>query len=208
MFHGDKLYIQDHFLEDEKNTHVQTVLLMRVGSGGSRGEHAHGIHWHVSPEHKTFYMPGLGGENTIGSIMLLDHDGKKIDFISSDDEASEKAKNDGQYKLMDCLDCHNRPTHVFLSPEDALDRKISEGLISRNIPFIKQRALEAIKKNYTNKIEARKMISLELENWYKSHYPQFSSDEEALLDEAVNSIYQAWSENVFPEKGTTFASGL
>ena len=37
LFHGDKLYIKDKFLSDEENTHVQTVLLLKVGSGGYLG---------------------------------------------------------------------------------------------------------------------------------------------------------------------------
>ena len=34
---------------------------------------------------------------------------------------------------MDCIDCHNRPSHIYLSPDDALDRKLAEGEIPRSI---------------------------------------------------------------------------
>ncbi|MBU0479945.1 MAG: hypothetical protein KKG47_02465 [Proteobacteria bacterium] len=200
IFHGDKLYIKDYFLADEKNTHVQTVLLMHVGSGGSRGEHAHGIHWHVSPEHRTFFQEEAGSDGRISSVKLLDHDGDEFVFNRVDDHKAEVDVSGGNtYKLMDCLDCHNRPTHIFLSPEEALDRKISDGSISRDLPFIKQRALEVIQKEYRDRQEARKKISIDLESWYRDNYPGLITSDEELLEKAVNSVYQAWSENVFPE---------
>ena len=55
-FHGDKLVIKDKFLEDENNTRVQTVLLMKIGSAGDLASSSHGIHWHVALENRIEYV--------------------------------------------------------------------------------------------------------------------------------------------------------
>ena len=197
VFHGDKLYVKDIFLSDEQNTHVQTVLLMRVGAGGYREHEAGGIHWHVSPTHQVYYQGGQGGDGRIGRIKLIDHDGS-VHVFDHETQGNEPTP-DMNFRLMDCMDCHNRPTHVFLSPGEALDQKISVGLIPRDLPFIKKVALEVIQGQYPNKAQAQRGIAIALENWYSKNEPEVYKQRRADLEKAINGAFKAWSENVFPE---------
>jgi len=197
VFHGDKLYVKDLFLPDEQNTHVQTVLLMRVGAGGYREHEAGGIHWHVSPTHQVYYQAGNGDDDPFGRIKLIDHDGAVHMFNRQSRDNEPVAVT--EFHLMDCMDCHNRPTHVFLSPEEALDRKISVGIISRDLPFIKKVALEVIQVQYPNKVEARREIAAAIEDWYSKNEPDVYRLRSSDLERAINGVFQAWAENVFPE---------
>ena len=62
---------------------------------------------------------------------------------------------------MDCLDCHNRPTHVYRSPDEALDRKMLEGEIPRELPFVKRQAMELIQAEYRSRVRTRQRRSRE-----------------------------------------------
>lgn len=198
-FHGDKLYIKDGYLPDEKNTHVQTVLLMRVGSGGYRGQVAQGIHWHVSANHHTYYEVDPERPGTIGRIKLVDHDGSVVIYQRGDQQKPPAGERRPNYRLMDCLDCHNRPSHVFLSPDEALDGKISTGAIPPELPFVKRLGLELVQRPYAGKEQARRQIAEGVEEWYGRNYPELKRSATRQLVKASAGIYQAWSENVFPE---------
>lgn len=195
VFHGDKLYVKDKFLTDEENTHVQTVMVMRIGSGGYSGREAHGIHWHVSEEHKLTYF-GSKDSRYIYQVNLSDHGEEKAAYrrTSGSPPSGEMVE-----RVMDCLDCHNRPTHVFLSAADALDEKLLTGVIPRSIPFIKRQGLEALTRDYPSQEVATRSVARELMDWYRENYPKVVAQQEKLLAKAVLGVQQAYVENVFPD---------
>jgi hypothetical protein len=101
-------------------------------------------------------------------------------------------------RVMDCVDCHNRPSHVFKSAEDALNEKLLTGIIPKEIPYIKRQALEAIIKDYPSQDAARRAIAREIMDWYRQNYPKIVAQQEDILSRAVMGAQQAYVENVFP----------
>ena len=199
LFHGDKLYIKNKYLQDEQNTHVQTVLLMKLGSGGYRGLKANGIHWHVAPENQINYKHQDEGRLNISEVSLGKPNETKIVFRSQDEETAEPEGHDAETRVMDCLDCHNRPTHIYLSPNEALDFKLSHGDIPLELPFIKKQAFAIITKEYKSAEEAKSNIATELRAWYIKNYPDKVKNNMAMLDKAIAGTQAAYTENVFPE---------
>lgn len=199
MFHGDKLYVKDRYLPDEQNTHVQTALLMRIGSGGAAGGRAHGIHWHVSEENPVFYKYTDLHQQQIAQVWT-EKDNKKIIYNKTalQEEVADTLLS-GTVRKMDCMDCHNRPTHVFRSADEAIDEKIRSGDISRAIPFIKKNGVEIVSRAYPSTDEASAAIERELLSWYQEHYPEFATSKKRLLDTAVRALQQTYRENVFPD---------
>lgn len=196
LFHGDKLYIRDKYLPDEKNTHLQTVLLLKVGSGGYRGSNAHGIHWHVAPENKITYTHTDTARENIGEVTLSKPDGTQVVFTN---EAKMSAGPGREVRTMDCIDCHNRPTHIYLSPDEALDQKLAHGDIPVSLPYIKKNAMELITKPYASQEEAKNTIATELRARYRKDYPQLVNNNMPLLEKAISGIQAAYAENVFPD---------
>jgi len=196
LFHGDKLYIRDKFKADEKNTHLQTVLLLKVGSGGYRGSDAHGIHWHVAPENKITYTHTDTAREKISEVTLSKPDGTQVIFTK---EAEATAGPAGEVRTMDCIDCHNRPTHIYLSPDEALDQKLLHGNIPTSLPYIKKNALELITKTYASQEEAKNSIATEIRARYRKDYPNLVNNNMPLLEKAIAGIQAAYAENVFPE---------
>jgi len=196
LFHGDKLYVRDKFMPDEKNTHLQTVLLLKVGSGGYRGSNAHGIHWHVAPENKITYTHTDTAREQISEVTLSKPDGTQVIFTK---EADATAGPMRESRTMDCVDCHNRPTHIYLSPDEALDQKLVHGDIPTSLPYIKKNAMELITKTYASHEEAKNVIATELRARYRKDYPNLVNNNMALLEKAIAGIQAAYVENVFPE---------
>jgi hypothetical protein len=121
-------------------------------------------------------------------------------FRTSDaDELLEGIDQEGNMREMDCIDCHNRPSHIYLQPDDALDRKLSEGDIPQELPYVKQQALELITANYETSTQAREAITEGLNNWYRDNYSQIVAENPKLLEDAIKGVVAAYSENVFPE---------
>ena len=199
MFHGDKLYIKDRFLPDELNTHVQTVLLMKIGSGGYQGRQAHGIHWHVAEDHQVFYKHTDQAQEEIVQVWLQD-EGQEIHYFKKpDNNEAMGAPLLAMARKMDCMDCHNRPTHIFRSADEALDEKMITGAIPPEVPFIKRQALALITAPYETSDAALQSVSRGLKEWYAANYPDFAGARKPLLDQAIAGVQQAYRENVFPE---------
>jgi hypothetical protein len=199
-FVGNKLVVKDKFLPDEQTTHVQTVLLLKVGSAGDRTVSPHGVHWHVAPENRITYKAADRARMAIPEVTLARADGTQLVFRTEDaEEALQKAGADAEEREMDCIDCHNRPTHIYLSPDRALDNKILSGAIPRELPFIKKMALELVTRKYASQEEARRAIASELTGWYQKNYPGLMQEKGAAVAQAIAGIQAAYAENVFPE---------
>ena len=63
---------------------------------------------------------------------------------------------------MDCIDCHNRPTHVFRAPDDAVDTSLALGRIDSSLPSIKKNAVAALAGDYATTAEAQTKIAATL----------------------------------------------
>jgi mono/diheme cytochrome c family protein len=204
LFHGDKLYVKDKFLTDEKNTHVQTVLLLKVGSGGYRGTEAHGIHWHVSEHNKITYTHSDWEREEINQVSLTKPDGTMVTFNQDNGEVPEGEKV--YTREMDCIDCHNRPAHIYKSADEALDEKLMLGTIPRELPFIRKIGYEMITREYASHEEAKNQIATELRGWYRLKYPEVVNNNMPLLDKAIAGVQSAYLENVWPKMKITWGT--
>lgn len=194
LFHGDTLNVVNRFEEDEANTRVHDVMLMKIGSAGDSAKQSHGIHWHVAPENKISYVSTDHSRMVIPEIRMTRQDGSEVVFRS--EEAEELLAAAGtESREMDCIDCHNRPSHIFIPADKAINQKILEGKIPQALPYIKRQAMEVVSADYAGLDEARAAIASELTAWYQEHYPDVPSE---LLSRAITGTQQAYRENVFP----------
>ncbi len=203
LFHGDKMIIKDKFLSDEQNTHVQTVLLLKVGSGGYRGSEAHGIHWHVAAENKITYQHSDWERQDITQVTLTKPDGTQVVFNTAD---GSQPAGEVYNREMDCIDCHNRPTHIYKSPDEALDEKLMLGSIPSELPFIKKIGYEMITRDYPDREVAKNQIATELRGWYRVKYADLVNDNMPMLEKAVAGVQAAYLENVWPSMKITWGT--
>ena len=94
---------------------------------------------------------------------------------------------------MDCVDCHNRATHIYKAPEDIVDELIRLGEIDRELPYIKREALAAITKGYPSQKAAQNGIANQIYNFYKRSCPEIRPAKNRDLDRAVQVLQEAYA---------------
>lgn len=195
-FHGDKLFVRVKYGDDEANTKLTTVLMMRVGGQGGQG--AAGIHGrHLAAAERVQYVTTDGKRQVIPRVTYVDDDGKTVEYLA-DDAPPADALAKGEQRAMDCMDCHNRPTHAFQLPERAVDLALAEGRISASLPFIKKKSVELLKTTYPDREAAAREIGQNLTAFYRERYPDILKDKKPLVDAAVAQVQAIYLRNVFP----------
>ena len=102
-------------------------------------------------------------------------------------------------RRMDCMDCHNRPSHRFRSPDYAIDQAILTGKIDATLPEIKRIAVEAMQAEYATEEEAHRVIATKIPDAYRESYPEVFEQRRVDIDDAVLATQQQFSLNIFPE---------
>jgi nitrate/TMAO reductase-like tetraheme cytochrome c subunit len=205
IFTGDKLVIRKKYSDDEKNTVLTTVLLMKIG--GHTGQMAVGIHGrHLDVKSRVQYIAIDRQRQVLPRVTFLDDDGKKIEFTSTDTKPTPQQLAAGESRSMDCLDCHNRPAHTFQLPDRAVDQAMAQGLISPDLPFIKKKAMEVLKAKYSGRDDAGGRIAATLNDFYRSSYPDVYRDKRTAVDEAVQEIQAIYLRNNFPAMNVSWGT--
>jgi hypothetical protein len=80
---------------------------------GQAGQQHGGIHWwHIYADNKIRYLATDKRRQEIAWVELTTPDGKRTEFVRDDAQAVAPARIAAEARLMDCIDCHNRPTHL------------------------------------------------------------------------------------------------
>jgi nitrate/TMAO reductase-like tetraheme cytochrome c subunit len=199
-FVGEKLLVKSTFADDEKNTETQTVLVLHLGGldGLSHLTGIHGVHLgHIE------YIATDPTRTTIPWVQKRNADGSETVFAAS---ATGGATPQGERRLMDCIDCHNRAAHTFLTPEDALNRAMAEGGVSPDLPWIHKQGLELLKATYASEAEARAKIPEQLAEFYRTQHPEVLPAKAALVNSAGDELVTIYSQNVFPFMKVTWGT--
>ena len=204
-FHGDKVRRIYEFAADEKNTESVTVMQVHVGGGSERLGIAQGIHWHMNVANEVEYIATDEKRQVIPWVRVKDRFGNVREFSAEGVTAEQLAK--GERRRMDCMDCHNRPSHpMAATPERAIDELIARGAIPRTLPFVRRETVKALKTAYPTQEAASAEISRTLRDFYRSQYPQAYMSQRPDVEKAVQAAEMIYRRNVFPEMNVTFGT--
>jgi len=202
-FTGDKFVVKTTYKEDEKNTPQTTVLLMKIG--GRTWQGAVGIHGrHLNEGSRIQYISIDDKRQVIPVVYYTDDSGKQVEYVSSEIKTTKQQLDAGEHRSMDCVDCHNRPTHAFDLPENAVNREMAGGQISTDLPYIRKEALELLKVEYPDRETARQQITEGVNAFYRTKYPSVYDSRRALVQQAAGSVSEIYLRNIFPEMKMTW----
>ncbi len=204
---GDQLRVFDHYGFDENNTPNRTRMLLKVGGGGENAELG-GIHWHMNIANEITYASADEKRQDIRWVRLKDRDGKITEFTSKERPSTAAEIASMPKRQMDCIDCHNRPAHIYLSPNEAVDRALSAGRLDPDLPFIKAKAVEALSGQYETNDQALAAISQSIEGFYRTNYGEIYSTRGDSVSRAVAEIKLIYQSNFFPEMKTNWSSHI
>jgi hypothetical protein len=204
-FHGDKVDVAPEYASDEKNTNNSTKLVLHVGGGLPQYGLGAGIHWHTNPQNEIDFVATDAKRQEIPYVRLKDKDGKTYEFRTPDANDAKIAA--GERRRMDCVDCHNRPTHAFFAtPERAVDAAIARGAIPVSIPFARRQAVEALKASYTDRATAEREIDQRLRGFYTSNDGASPHPAGSDIDLLVRSVQRLYSGSVFPAMNVSWGT--
>lgn len=198
-FYSQKQRMITNFISDERNTRWNITLLMKIGGGNVEAGPTSGIHWHMNIANEVTYaaldtqravIPWIRVRNRDGSVRIY----RNTETLVSDAELEAATK-----RRMDCVDCHNRPTHIYHPPAPSINHVMELGWIDRTLPSIKSIGVEALEKSYSTKATALDSIRGYVENYYRTNYPEVIAKRKGALDNAIEQIQTIYSRNYFPE---------
>lgn len=202
-FHGDKVIVKRHFEDDAANSEIVNALVLKVGGGGQESGFAEGIHWHVNLE--VDYVADEKREEILW-VRARRPDGTVTEYFKDGAEWTADSLAGREIRRMDCLDCHNRPTHTFEDPGVALDEAIVAGRIDPALPFIKREALAAITAEYASQEEAASEIPARLAAFYSEHAGDSLTIDAAAVSAAAATATEIYKRNVFPQMKVTWGT--
>jgi hypothetical protein len=202
-FTEDRLRVIPSYADDEKNSLTQTVLLMRIGGGRPDFAGIHGAH--LAPGVRIYYKPSDESRQTIPRVEYEnDVTGRRTVYTASG--VKPQVLQNLPTRLMDCMDCHNRPTHTFQLASPAVNAAMANGLISPSLPFVKKEAIELLQKSYPTREEARASIPAALDKFYQEKYPDVYANDRAEIAAAGKAILAVYERNVFPAMKVTWGT--
>ena len=211
-FFGTQLMQIPHFRYDEKNTPEQISLGVKTGGGSAALGGTAGIHWHMLIQNKVNYVAVDPQKQEIPWIEVRDSRGNLLEeYISRDFKGNKEELVKLPRDEMDCMDCHNRPTHIFFPPEFAVDRAMSSGLIPRTLPWAKKVVVDALVREYPTRQKAHEGLSAEIEGFYQKKYPSVLQARKADVDKTVKTAIEIYDRSVFPDmkvNWTTYPSNI
>ncbi len=196
-FFGAQLRTRVHYASDEKNTRREIRVLVKTGGADASMGPASGIHWHMALSQKIEYIATDSHRQVLPWVSATDASGRTT-IYRSDDKTSEDPPPAGERRTIDCVDCHNRPTHIFQPPDRAVDISLETGRISRDLPYAKKIAVEALTVPYSSEEEANSSIATYIREAYAKLDPGIAETRKGEINQAIDEVRAIYRRNFFP----------
>ncbi|MBI4266984.1 MAG: NapC/NirT family cytochrome c [Chloroflexi bacterium] len=199
-FSGDLVRVRTTYAPDETNTPKVDTRVLRVGGGESRV--ARDIHWHIAA--MVWYLPLDEARNEIAWVGVEGEDGKITEYVDTGKAGDVTPRRiEAEKRLMDCVDCHNRATHVFQSPEKLIDTALFLGEIDRSLPFIKREGMQALEQPSPSLERAIAKVDT-IKGFYRDNYPPVDEAKGAAISEAIEKLKEIARLTTFPDMKVTW----
>jgi NapC/NirT cytochrome c family, N-terminal region len=202
-FLGNRVVNKVHYGFDEASTPKYTTLMMKVGSGG-HGVEASGSHWHVDETNEVRYASIDDEREEMIWVEVVQEDGSYKRYSNS--KISEDHSGEKNVRSMDCVDCHNRATHIYEEPDIAIDERMRIGLVSNELPFVKNTIHSAITSSYPSRKVGAIAIDQYIRNFYHRKYPEISLTNSTEIDKAVSVAVSIYERNIHPGMNISWGS--
>ena len=207
-FYGDQIKVFNHYSFDEKSTLNQTRMLVKVGGGNPKTGEASGIHWHMNLGNEITFISTDDRRQVIPYIRMKDLNGNVTEYLTKDANLSSEQIEKTEKRRMDCIDCHNRPTHIYLSPVKAVDQSLDARKLDLSLPFIKAKAVEVLSAQYGSTDDALSQIAANFDAYYKLAYPDVYAAKKASIDENIKELQRLYTTYFFPEMKTDWSTQI
>jgi hypothetical protein len=200
-FYGNAERVNYHYLPDSANTAWTVRLLMKVGGGNPARGPVGGIHWHMNINNVVEYIASDSERQVIPWVRIRDPQGRVTVYRSQEDSAgTDSLVATVTPRRMDCIDCHNRPSHIYNPPARSVNLSFATGRLSAKLPWLKKNAVEVLAAPYDTKSQALDSIATILGRDYET------SRDTGLVRQAIAEVQHIYGNNFFPDMKTDWRS--
>jgi NapC/NirT cytochrome c family, N-terminal region len=193
-----------YYLYDEENTKSSISMLLKIGGGNSELGRAEGIHWHMNVANKIEYIYTDSIRSEIPWVKITAKDGTEKIFIDTEADFDENNYPPENLRKMDCIDCHNRPSHIYNPADKSVNLSMSLGKIDETLPYIKSVAVDALEDKYSTKDNALDSIDIAVTSFYQSNYPEIYAEKKSVIDKGIEEIKKIYKRNYFPSMNVSW----
>jgi hypothetical protein len=191
VFYGERIKRLVRYASDYNSTPEYTTLSLKVGSG--RGEKRGQIHWHVAKQNRVQYHAADEKRNAMLWVDVLQPDGEYKRYTNKN--LAVDSQPNSRVRILDCVDCHNRATHIYEDPQEAIDFKIAAGQIDTSLPFTKRQALAALTGSYPEG-QAELYIARGIQGFYQHNHPQEFAKNQDTLEKNIEALQEIYARNI------------
>lgn len=199
-FYVRQLRIERHYLPDVENTEWDIHLQMKIGPSLSALGLQNGIHWHINPDVKIEYVSTTNDREKIPWVRYTNlKTGEVVEYEDAVKPLKPGQMDTLEMRVMDCMDCHNRPSHNYKTPIFAVNNAITAGIIPKELPEVKFMAMSVMNGQYTTEDSAMMGIDSAMREYYSLAYPELYETNLPLVEKAIQGIQAEFKKNIFPE---------
>ena len=197
-FFGLQYHEAVNYSPDEHNTRRVVRLLLKTGGADQSIGRVEGIHMHMVLAARIEYV-AVDSELQEIPWVRYQYENRPDVIYRSDGLPADAPRPAGLVRQVDCMDCHNRGAHHFLSPQAAVDLFLNVDRIDATLPFIKREAVATLVKEYPNVSAAEAAIATALGGFYRGQYPKIWESRRAAVEKAITSVQTIYRTNFFPD---------
>ena len=201
-FTGDHLKILTRYQEDEENTPLDTVLLMHIGGGDDGGTGIHSVH--INSGKQVYYRAADPKRQVMAEVRVVDGEGQET-IYRAPEGSLEEGHEVAEERMMDCIDCHNRPSHIFKLPAEEVNTSLKMGRLDDTLPYIRKVGVDILT-NATGKEGDLAQIAREVRAYYQENYPDVMEAQEETVLSAISELQEIYKSNVFPNMNLFWGS--
>lgn len=204
-FYARTLWTNKYFLADSLNTEWDIILQMKTGPEFSGLGLKEGIHWHINPSVNIEYISENDKRENITYVKYTNKASGEVKiFRNSENPVTDSLISSTSTRTMDCIDCHNRPSHNYNSPPVYFDKAMLTGSISKDLPFFKKVTMGILKNTYSSKDSALMTIRDSITSYYKSLGGDYYAKNKEHIESSIEGVEKGYSLNTFPKMKVTY----
>jgi len=198
-FYSYRLRNQRNFLANEANTEWNIQLKMKIGPEVRAAGLSEGIHWHINKDVQIEYVASDEKREFIPWVRYVNTaTGDTVIYEDIYETVDAEAMDTLEMRVMDCLDCHNRPSHHYLPPQEFVDDMMAAGEISTDLPEVKFLAMQLFNQEFTDRDTGNMMIRTGVREFYEMNYPHVLDEKAGLVEQATGSLQAGFAKHFFP----------
>lgn len=199
-FFGAQQKSFNHYMYNEENSSWPIEMLIKVGGGNPETGLTSGIHWHTFIDNKIEYIARDERHDDIPWVRATNaKTGHETIYQNVDNPLNQEEIDSAELRVFDCMDCHNRPSHIYNSPDHAIDEAIFTNRIDVALPEIKRISVEAMARDYETDDDAWHGIANIIKDFYDEEYPEVYNEKQDEIDDAILAVQEKFRQNIFPE---------